>query len=96
MPLTSKQRSALKALAHHKKPVVSVGTKGVTDAVVSETDRALAAHELIKVRFHESGDLDEGVAELATRAGAEVIAVRGKNAILFRQDPDDPKIRLPI
>ena len=95
MPLTSKQRSALKALAHHIKPVVSVGVKGMTDAVIAETDRALAAHELIKVRFHEAKALEEGVPDLAARVSADIVAVRGKNAILFRQDPDDAKIRLP-
>lgn len=95
MSLTSKQRSALKALAHHLKPVVSVGAKGVSDAVVVETERALTAHELIKVRVHEADDLDAAIADLAARVGAELIAVRGKNAILFRRNPDDPRVQLP-
>lgn len=95
MALTSKQRSALKAQAHALKPVVSVGQKGITEALVAETERALVAHELIKVRFHEADDLDEGVVALANDASAECVGVVGKNAIFFRRNPDRPKVTLP-
>lgn len=52
--LTSRERQTLKRRAHHKKPVVLIGQKGPTEAVLTEIDRALEAHELIKVRL--SGD----------------------------------------
>ena len=40
----------LKARAHGLEPVVIIGGKGLTDEAVKEVDRALTAHELIKVR----------------------------------------------
>ncbi len=92
--LTSKQRKALKALAHHKKPVVQLGKKGLTDEVVLEVERALLAHELIKVKVAED-DVDESGAALAARTGAELVTTTGKIAMLYRAHPDEPTIKLP-
>ena len=50
MTLTVKQIQHLKALAHNLDPVVMVGDKGITPAVIKEIDINLTAHELIKVR----------------------------------------------
>lgn len=44
----------LKSKLHHLKPIIIIGNKGITDAVIQETDRALNDHELIKVRAHSS------------------------------------------
>jgi RNA-binding protein len=87
--LTSRQRSALRALAHGLDPVVLVGTAGVTDAVLREVDEALAARELIKIRL--AGDRDERAAAadaIASRAHAEVAGRIGRVAILYRRQPD--------
>ena len=46
----SKQLLELKARAHHLNPVVMIGQQGLTESVIKETDAALTAHELIKVR----------------------------------------------
>ena len=48
--LTPSERKDLKARAHHLDPVVMVGDSGLTPAVVAEAGRAIAVHELIKVR----------------------------------------------
>ena len=48
--LSTKEILALKAQSHHLHPVVMVGQQGLTDSVIKETDAALTAHELIKVR----------------------------------------------
>ena len=53
--LTPAERKALKAKAHKLDPVVHIGAKGLTDEVIAEIDRALHAHELIKVRAGEPG-----------------------------------------
>jgi putative YhbY family RNA-binding protein len=50
VPLSPKERQALKARAHGLKPVVLLGNAGASAPVIREIDRALAAHELIKVR----------------------------------------------
>jgi RNA-binding protein len=84
--LTPRERAALKGRAHALEPVVQVGQPGLTDAVVAETDRALAAHELIKVRVG-GADRDERAAlvdALATRTDAAVVQSVGKVVVLWR------------
>ena len=48
--LTTRERAHLKARAHKLEPTVFVGHHGVTPSVITEVDRALTAHELIKVK----------------------------------------------
>ncbi|MGL6036053.1 MAG: YhbY family RNA-binding protein, partial [Legionella sp.] len=45
-------RQSLKAQAHHLKPTILLGAKGLTEAVVAETHIALQTHELIKVKIN--------------------------------------------
>ena len=51
MKLTGKQLNHLRALAHHLKPIVTVGVAGATPAVSAELENALEAHELVKIRL---------------------------------------------
>ena len=51
--LKGSQRKYLRALAHHLKPLVMIGAKGVTDQLLGSVDLALKDHELIKVKFGE-------------------------------------------
>lgn len=93
--LTGKQRRWLRAQAHALDPVVEVGGKGLSDAVVAETERALDAHELIKVRLVGGRDEREAIAaELAERSGAEAVGIIGKVAMLYRRQPDPERRRL--
>ena len=80
----------LKARAHALEPVVIIGAKGLTDEVVKEVDRALTAHELIKVR---APALDRAAREaafqsLCERTGAEGVQQIGKVFVLFRKKPE--------
>jgi RNA-binding protein len=89
--LSRDERLALRARAHHLRPVVLLGAAGLTDAVIKETDRALTAHELIKVRI-PGDDRDEREAvcvELADRLGAARIQSIGKLLVLYRPRPDE-------
>jgi RNA-binding protein len=90
-PLTSKERAHLKARAHALEPFVQTGGAGITDAVVKEVDRALTAHELLKVRVG-TDDREERVAlgdELCARTGATAVDRVGKILILWRPRPVD-------
>jgi RNA-binding protein len=85
--LTAAERKALKAKAHKLEPVVHIGAKGLTDEVIAEIDRALTAHELIKVR---AGGLERDAREVAfgaicERTGAEAVQQVGKVLVLFRK-----------
>ena len=42
----------LAARAHALKPIILVGQKGLTPEVLEEAERAIAHHELIKVRLN--------------------------------------------
>jgi RNA-binding protein len=90
--LTSRQRKRLRGLAHALEPVVRVGQAGVTDAVVDAVDRALLAHELIKVRLREPEDKKAESAALAERTGAALCGLLGHTAIYYRPHPDQPRI----
>jgi RNA-binding protein len=88
--LTPAERKALKAKAHKLDPVVHVGAKGLTEEVIAEVDRALRAHELIKVRA-ASMDRDareQAFGEIAEKTGADAVQHIGKVFVLFRKKPD--------
>jgi RNA-binding protein len=88
--LTPRERVSLKGRAHALEPVVQVGHAGLTDAIVAETDRALTAHELIKVRIG-GADRDERAAQidaLCARTDATPVQRVGKIAVLWRPRPD--------
>ncbi len=95
--LTGKQRRYLRSLGHHRRPVVQVGQGGVSEAVVRATGEALAAHELVKVKFGEGagGERRDLAARLAQATGAHLVQVLGRTALLYRRHPDAPKITLP-
>lgn len=78
----------LKRIAHHLDPVVLVGEQGVSDAVLAETERALADHELIKVRLQAERDARQTMTrQLAEACEAAVIQTIGKVVVLFRKNP---------
>ena len=80
----------LKAQAHSLEPVVIVGNKGLTDEVVNEVDRALVAHELIKVRAPglDRHEREEAFQALCARTRAEAVQLIGKVCVLYRKNPE--------
>jgi RNA-binding protein len=91
--LSSKERRALRARAHKLDAVVIVGGTGLSEAVVAEIERALAAHELIKIRVPEA-DRDEREAmmqSIASRLGAAPVQHIGKVLVVHRPRPEAPK-----
>ncbi|MCB1919684.1 MAG: ribosome assembly RNA-binding protein YhbY [Candidatus Competibacteraceae bacterium] len=98
LTLTLSQKRHLKALAHHRKPVVIVGNNGVTPGVSQEIDQALSHHELIKVRVNaEDRDARERMIEaLCAESDATLVQRIGHVAILFRRNPDAPRVEWPV
>ena len=93
LALTPTERRAHRAQAHHLQPVVAVGSDGLTEAVVRETDAALNAHGLIKVRvFADARETREAIlAELSDRLGAAPVQHIGKLLVLWRPIPEKDK-----
>lgn len=95
LELESKFRSALRAAAHPLRPVVQIGDKGLSDAVLQEIDRALAAHGLIKVR---AGGDDRAAREAVQTTICESlncapVHLLGKVLVLYRPTEADPGAR---
>ncbi len=96
MPLPEKQRRRLRQLGHALKPVVIVGGQGLRDTVLAEIDGALAHHELIKVRVN-AGDRtgrDAMIGSICDACNAELVQRVGHVALLFRRNPERPRIKL--
>jgi RNA-binding protein len=88
--LTPAQRKEKRSDAHHLDPVVMIGADGLTPAVVKETDAALNAHGLIKVRiFSDDRTNRESIfAILCGELNAAPIQHIGKLLVLWRPLPD--------
>ena len=87
--LNTADRKALKAKAHKLEPVVQIGSKGLTDEVLAEIERALSAHELIKVRAAglERHARDEALDSICRKTGAQEVQQVGKVFVIFRKRP---------
>lgn len=89
--MTGKERAAFRAQANHLEPLFQVGKGGMSDALIKQTDDALKARELIKVKvLLESSPITprETADELAKATGAEVIQVIGGVIVLYRESPE--------
>lgn len=86
MPLSPERKKQLRSLGHNLKPVVTVAGKGLSENVLAELERALADHELIKVKLAvEDRDQRKTLSEdLASQLGAEVAQTIGKIVLLYR------------
>ncbi len=87
--LTPKQRQTLKAQAHGLKPVVLLGSAGLSASVLKEVDRALLAHELIKVKVpgDDRDERDRIFTTVADHLSAARVQAIGKLLVLFRPSP---------
>ena len=90
MTLSSKERAALRAEAHHLTALVHVGHHGLTDALRQTLDDALRTHELVKVALTRSTDVSakEAALQLAEQLGADVVQTIGRTCTLYRENPD--------
>lgn len=84
--LERNERLRLRADAHHLNPLVLIGEKGMTPAVLKEIERALDDHGLVKV--HVAGDdreeRDEIYHTVADELGAARIQEIGKMLVFYR------------
>lgn len=96
MPLTPKQKSYLRSLAHKLKPVVIVGNAGLTEAVINEIDLTLAHHELIKIKLGAGERLarDRMCEEICTKTNSDRVQTLGRIATIYRGSKE-PAIKLP-
>lgn len=92
MALTGEQRRQLKSLAHHLNPLIQIGQKGVTDALINAVDQALTDHELIKIRFMDFKDEKHDLADvIALKTSSDRVGIIGNVLTLFRRSPVEEK-----
>ncbi len=89
--LTTRERAHLKARAHALEPKVMIGHGGLTPAVVAEIDRALTAHELIKVKIlGDDREARESMGEhICVATDSASVQRVGKVVVLWRPKPDE-------
>lgn len=94
MSLSEHQKRQLRKLGHTLKPVVIIGGNGLTDAVCNEADLSLAHHELLKVKVNASdrAERENIIESLCQRCSAELVQRIGHIALVYRRNPQNPKI----
>jgi len=97
MTLSEPQKKYLRGLGHALKPIVMIGDSGLSDTVISELNVCLDHHELVKVRVKvgDRQDRDHIIAKLCTDGSAALVQRMGNMALLYRENPEKKKIRLP-
>jgi RNA-binding protein len=95
--LTNPQKRYLKGLAHDLRPVILVGTKGVSAALLAELDSALEQHELVKVKVaaEDRETRDAWINHLIEASQAGLVARIGNIAVMFRRSKTKPFVILP-
>jgi RNA-binding protein len=99
LPLTATQAKYLRGLAHSLKPIVFVGQKGVTPAVVAAVREALDVHELMKVKFQDLRDRvlkAQWAAEIEQATDSRLAGQIGHTAIYYRPQPDPARRRITL
>jgi RNA-binding protein len=97
MTLKESQKKYLRGLGHELKPVITVGDNGLTEPLLAEYESTLSHHELIKVkvRVGDRAARDEIIGALCSGGCAELIQRVGNVALLYRENSEERKIRVP-
>lgn len=97
MSLSKSQLKFLRGLCHDLKPVVMLGQKGLTDAVLNELDTALDHHELVKIKLAvDDRETRRQVSEqICRKCQAEAVQSIGKTFSIYRANPEKALIVLP-
>ena len=91
--LTSKQRATLKKLSIGYDPFVFVGKDGISDTIISETEKVLEKRELIKVCVQRGCDLTprEACDQFCEKLKCEPVVVVGKRFVIYREAKKDSR-----
>ena len=86
MTLSNRQRRQFRAIGHHLKPIVTVASKGMTDAVTNELSRAIRDHELIKIKLNvgEREQRQQVLDNINERLESVTIQAIGNVAVIYK------------
>lgn len=96
--LNDDQKRHLRRLGHALKPVVLMGSAGLTAAVQAEIDQALNDHELIKVKVvaDDRNHRKALITRICTESEAALVQSIGNIALLFRRSRIEKKRRIAL
>ena len=88
--LTNTQIKFLKGIAHGLKPVIIIGSNGITESLTEELESSLTHHELLKIKIAngEREERKEMITYLQEKTGAVLVQSIGKTFVIFRQNED--------
>ena len=86
--LTPKQKRELKALASTLTIRYQIGKNEISETLIDMLDKALTAHELIKIDVMKGCSLPimEIALDISNKLNAELVHVMGRVIILFRRN----------
>ena len=94
--LNQNQKKQLKALANKLDNKYQVGKNGISPTLIDMLDKALKAHELIKLDVMKAVEspVMEIALDLSSKLNAEIVSVIGRVIVLFRINKENNKIKL--
>ena len=87
MSINQQQKKQFQSIGHHLSPVVIIAKNGLSEGVISELDRALNDHELIKIKLEVTDPAERKLlsAEISKLTQCEVVQNVGKIALLYKK-----------
>ena len=94
--LNLKQKRDLKTLASTLTIRYQIGKNEISDTLIDMLNKALTAHELIKIDVMKGCSLPimEVALDITNKLNAELVHVMGRVIILFRRNKENPKIKI--
>lgn len=90
MMLTRTFLKNLNTRAQQLRPVILIGSNGLTESVHHEIDAALLAHELIKIRVNAGSKENRQamISEIAEKHHATIVQIIGHVLVIYRPNED--------
>jgi RNA-binding protein len=98
MKLNPVQKKYLKSLGHSLEACVLIGKNGITKEIISEINKSLLSHELIKIKFNQGKEeKKELISEILDQTDSLHVSTSGNTALLYRmqKNTEKRKIKLP-
>ena len=94
--LNQNQKKQLKSLAAKLETKYQIGKKEISPTLIDMLDKALTAHELIKIDVMKGydGEMEPLAMDLSMQLKAEVVQIVGRVIVLFRRNKEKPQIKL--
>ena len=95
MTSSAADKKYLRRLGHNLKPIVTIASKGLTENVGAEIDRALNDHELIKIKLSVGDRAAKKLLsdEICTSYSAQLVQSIGHILLIFKKSKKpNPKL----